>query len=374
MPIEIREVVTRRELKKFVRFPFKLYKGNPYWIPPIVKGDMEVLSASSNPSFEYCETLLLIAFKDGKIAGRIAGIINHRYIEQWGKKDARFNWFDTTDDREVSLQLFRRIEEWARAKGMERVVGPMGFTTFERQGILVNGFEEMPTFSGVHNYSYYIEHLEALDYEKEIEYVEYELVVPKEIPQKIIKIRDLVTERYGLRLLKANSTKEMLPYADQVFRVINEAYKPLYGFTTLTEKQIAYFVKKYFTFVKPKYASVVLDENDRVLGFQISMPSLSRALQKARGRIFPFGWYHLLKAMKKPQRLDMLLTGVVPEYQSKGVNAVFMSHLTGAAIASGITFAESNRELEENIKMQNTWRYFESRQHRRSRLFSKTLS
>jgi len=373
MPIIIKEVDSQRELKRFIRFPFKLYRNSKYWVPPLIKGETGTLRPESNPSFEHCETVFLLALKNGKIAGRIAGIINQRYIEQWGKKDARFCWFETVDDPEVSKRLFEAIEEWARNKGMERVVGPMGFTTFERQGILVKGFEEMPTFAGSYNFPYYPEHLESLGYGKEIEYVEYEVIVPDSIPEKITKISNIVSKRYGLRLLKAHSVKEMLPYADPVFRVINTSYKPLYGFTELTEKQIDFFVKKYFTFIKPEYTSAVLDENDNVLGFQISMPSMSRAMQKAKGRLYPFGWYFLSKAMKRPDRLDTLLTGVIPEYQSKGVNAVFMAHLTGSAIEKGIRFAESNYELEENIKVQNIWRYFESRQHRRSRIFAKSL-
>jgi GNAT superfamily N-acetyltransferase len=374
MSVVIKEVNNRRDLKRFVYFPFRLYKNSKYWVPPMIKGEMGTLSPKKNPAFEHCETRFLLAIKNGKIAGRIVGIINHRYIEHWGKKDARFSWFDTIDDKEVTRLLFDDIEEWAKSKGMERVVGPMGFTTFERQGILVKGFEEMPTHAGVHNYPYYAEHLESMGYGKEIEYVEYELVVPKAIPEKIIKISTLVTERYGLRLLKASSAKEMLPYADPVFRVINAAYKPLYGFTALTEKQINYFVKKFFHFITPDFTSAVLDENGRVLGFQISMPSLSRAMKQANGRLFPFGWYYLTRAMKKPERIDTLLTGVIPEYQNKGVNAVFMLQLTESAINNGIKYAESNSELEENFKVQNTWRYFESRQHRRSRLYARSLS
>ncbi|MEN8229471.1 MAG: hypothetical protein ABFS38_15030 [Bacteroidota bacterium] len=374
MPIEIKQVTTRQELKQFVRFPYQLYQHSKLWIPPLFKSEMNTLSPKTNPAFDHCKTRYLIALKDGKIAGRIAGIINDRYCKQWEKKDARFCWFDTIDDREVSGQLVKSIEKWALSKGMDRLVGPMGFTTFERQGILVTGFEEMPTFSGVYNYPYYSDHMESLGYGKEIEYVEYELKVPDAVPEKIVKISNLVSERYHLRLLKLRKAKDMIPYADPVFRVINEAYKPLYGFTVLTEKQITYFVKRYFSFVKPEFTSAVLDENDRVVAFQFSMPSLSYALKKARGKLFPIGWYYLLKAMRKPERLDMLLTGVLPDYQSKGVNAVFMSHLTGAAIRNGIIYAESNSELEENFKVQNIWRYFESRQHRRSRLYAKSLT
>ncbi len=374
MSIEIREVNSRRELKRFVCFAHKLYKNHPYWIPALLKGEMTTLSRKSNPAYDHCDAIFLMAYVGGRPVGRIAGIINHRYVEQWKKKDARFCWFDTIDDPDVSRALFDRIEKWASDKGMERVVGPMGFTTFERQGILVSGFDEMPTFAGCYNHPYYVDHMKELGYEREIQYVEYELTVPAEVPEKIVKISKLIGERYGLHVVKAKRTREMLPYADAVFRVINAAYKPLYGFTTLTEKQISYLVKRYFSFIRPEYVSAVVDREDSVLGFQISMPSLSKALQKAKGRLLPLGWYHLRKAMRNPERIDTLLTGVVPEYQNKGVNAVFMTHLTQAAIDTGIKYAESNGELMENIKVQNTWRYFERRQHRRSQIFARNIS
>ena len=373
MSIELKEVVSRKELKQFIRFPFQHYQDDNYWVPPMIRGEMETLSSGSNPAFEHCETIMLMALCNGEPAGRIGGIINHRYIKQWERKHARFCWFETTDDREVSAALLGAVETWAREKGMERLVGPMGFTTFERQGILVKGFDEMPTIAGVHNPAYYPEHLEALGYSKEIDYVEFELKVPDNIPEKIIRIRDVVMERYGLKILRAKTIREMLPYADPVFRVINEAYRPLYGFAELTEKQIAFFVRKYFSFLKPDFTTAVLDKNDNVIGFQISMPSLSRAMQKAGGRLYPFGWYYLMRAMKKPKKIDAMLVGVHPDYQSKGINSVFMVDLTSAAIRNGVKYAESNNELEENLKVQSIWRHFESRQHRRSRIYGKSL-
>ena len=374
MAIEIREVDNRKKLKQFVCFAHKLYKNHPYWVPSLLKAEMATLSSKSNPAFEHCDTLFLMAYKNGKAVGRIAGIINYRYIEQWNKKDARFCWFDTIDDPQVSRSLFDRIEEWAAEKRMERVVGPMGFTTFERQGMLVSGYEEMPTFAGCYNYPYYSDHMKQMGFEREIQYVEYELVVPREVPAKIVNISKLIQKRYGLHVLEAKKNRDMLPYADPVFRVINASYKPLYGFTTLTDKQINYFVKRFFAFIKSDYVSAVIDGHDNVLGFQISMPSLSKALQRAKGRLLPFGWYHLRLAMRNPERIDTLLTGVIPEYQNKGVNAVFMTHLTQAAINTGIKYAESNGELMENIKVQNTWRYFERRQHRRSQIYARNIS
>jgi len=373
MPIEIKEVTSRRELRQFIDFPYRLYRKDPRWIPPLIRGEKESLDPKKNPSFDHCETFLLLALKGGKVVGRIAGIINHRYNEQWNKRVARFSWFDLEDDREVSRGLFDALEQWARQHGMEEMVGPMGFTTFDHEGLLIKGFDEIPTFAGGYNYPYYQTHLEALGFQKEIEYVEYELTVPSVIPEKVITISRIVTERYGLRVLEYRSTKDLLPYAEQIFQVINAAYRPLFGFTELTDKQIRYFVKKYFSVVRPEYTTVVVDKNDQVLGFQISMPSLSRAFQKANGRLFPLGWYYMTRAIRNPERLDLLLTGILPEYQNKGVNALFMYHLTRAAIAHGIKYAESNNELEDNVKIQSLWKPYDRRQHRRSRIYSKHL-
>ena len=360
-------------MKQFIRFPFSLYKNDPRWVPPLIRGEFDTLDPKVNPAYEHCDTLFLMAYRDGFAAGRIAGIINHRYIEQWNRKDARFCWFDVINDLEVTRALFNAVEQWAVEQGMQRMVGPMGFTTFERQGMLVSGFDEQPTFSGCYNFPYYPEHMKTLGFLEETSYVEYELTVPREVPSKIVRISDLVKERYGLRIPEASSTRDLLPYADEVFRVINAAYKPLYGFTELTDKQVRYFVKKYFSYIKPEYVSIVLDREDRVLGFQISLPSLSDALRKARGRLFPWGWLYLKRAMQKADRIDTLLTGVLPEYQKKGINAVFMTHLTQAAIHGGMQHAESNGELAENIKVQHTWRYFERRQHRSSRLYARDI-
>jgi len=375
MTIHIQEISprNRKELKQFVKFPYRLYRQDPFWIPPLISGEMETLNPEKNPAYEHCDTKFLLAYNGKKIVGRVAGIINQRYNKQWNKRAVRFGWFEAVNDMEVTTGLINAIAGWALEQGMEKMEGPMGFTTFDRTGILVKGFEEMPTFAGVHSPPYYVEHLEKLGFGKEIEYVEYELTVPEQIPDKAIKISKLVAERYHLKLLQARTTREILPYAEQVFHVLNEAYKPLFGFVPLSEKQIKYFVRKYFSFVRPEFTTVVLDQQERVIGFQISMPSLSRAFQRAHGRLFPLGWLNLIRALRKPDRLDLMLTGILPEYQSKGVNSLYMVHLTGTAIAHGITYAESNSELEENFKMQSFWRHFESRQHRRSRIYSKSI-
>jgi GNAT superfamily N-acetyltransferase len=338
-----------------------------------MRGEMDTISEEKNPAFDHCDAVFYMAYKDGEAVGRIAGIINEGYIEQWKRKHARFWSFECIDDKEVSGALLDEVEKWAISKGMEGIVGPMGFSTFERQGILVKGFNEMPTFSGIYNYAYYPAHFESHGYDKEIDYVEYEVQVPGQIPEKAVKVRDILVKRYNFRSVQAERTKDLLPYADQVFQVINEAYKPLFGFVRLTEKQIEYLVDKYFSFIRPDYTTLVVDEDDNVLGFQISMPSMSRAFQRAKGRLFPFGIFHVIRAFKKPNRIDILRVGVHPAYQNKGVNALFMTDLTQIAIDKGIQYAESNAELEENVKVQNFWRYCETRQHRRTRIYFKNL-
>lgn len=373
MAIELREITALSDIKKFVRFPFSLYRNHPYWIPPLIKGEVNTLRSDVNPAFDHCEARYLLAIQDGEIVGRIAGIINHRFIEHWKQKYARFCWFDFVDDDSVSKALLKDTEAWAKSKGMVGLYGPMGFSTFEQQGMLTFGFDELPTISTAYNYPYYPGHMEKFGYGKYVDYVEYEVTSPDEIPEKAVRLSEMIQRRHKLHTLEVNAKKELLPYGGQVFDVINQAYKPLFGFVPLTENQVDYFVKKYFSFILPEYTTAVLDQNDRVVGFQISLPSLSRAFQKAKGRLFPFGAFHIMRAMKKADRVDILLVGVLPEYQNKGVNAVFMTDLTQTCLEKGIRFAESNAELEENEKVQNFWRYYDARQHKRRRIYLKEL-
>jgi len=375
MPVELREVRTNKDLKKFVKFPHKLYKNHKYWVPPIIKSDIDSLRRDKNPAFDHCEAKYVLAYKDGKLAGRIAGIINYRFIEKWKKKNARFCWMDYIDDKEVSGALLKDIEDWAISKGMNSITGPLGFvSTFDPRGVLCEGFDELPTISSVYNYEYYPEHLEYHGLKKEADYVEYEVRAPDSIPEKATKINDLIMRRYKLKILKVKSTKEMLPYGKQLFEVLNAAFSPLFGFIPLTDKQIDNISKKYFSFIKPEYTTAVMNDKNELIGFQVSMPSLSYAFQKAKGRLFPFGFLHITKAMKKPERIDILIVGVHPDYQNKGVNAIFMTDLTQLCIKKGIIWAESNGELEENEKVQNFWRYYDARQHKRTRIYCKALS
>lgn len=372
MAIEVKRVNTRRELKRFIRLPFRLYKGNPYWIPPLLADELKTLRKDINPAFDFAEAEYWLAYKDGKLAGRIVGIINPKVIEKWGHKYARFGWVEFIEDRAVAEALFTTVESWAKAHGMEGIQGPMGFIDTDPEGMLIEGFQELGTLPMIYNHPYYPEYLADLGYEKDVDWLEFEVICPPSIPEKVLRVNDLVLKRSKLKIAQVKNRRELVAkYGRQFFEVIDDAYSDLYGTVPLTEKQVDMLVKQYLGFVSIKYAKVVVDEQDRVAALGIAMPSLSRALQRAKGRIFPFGWYHLLKALKKPGTVDMYLIATRKEYQNRGINALLMTEITRAAIKDGVRSAETSGELETNKEVQQLWRYYDSRQHKRRRAFIK---
>lgn len=374
MAVALSEVRTSRELKRFVRLPFSLYRKSPYWVPPLVQDELRNLRKDRNPAFSHCEAQYVLAYRDGELAGRIALLINRRFIEKWNKRYARFGWIDFIDDREVSKALLHYAEDWARERGMEALHGPMGFTDLDREGMLVEGFEELGTLPMIYNYSYYPEHLEAFGFEKDVDWLEFEIMATKEIPEKVLRVQELVLKRSGLHLVEAKRPRDLRPYAREVFKVVNEAYKDLYGVVELDERQIDFYIDQYFGFIRPDYTKAIVDENDRLVAFGIAMPSLSRALQRSKGRLLPFGFVHLLWALYRPKQIDMYLVAVRPEYQKLGVNAILMTAVTRSCIQNGIRSAETSGELEGNRAVQDLWRYYEHRQHKRRRAYIKRLA
>ncbi|MGE5551220.1 MAG: GNAT family N-acetyltransferase [Bacteroidota bacterium] len=371
--VSIKEVETLRDLKRFVRFPERLYADNPCWVPPLLMDELNTLRRDKNPAFEFCEAKYWLAYKDGEPVGRVAGIINHRYFERWGKKHARFGWIDFVDDEEVSRALLETVETWARDKGMTGVHGPLGFCDLDKEGMLVEGFDELGTMVTIYNHAYYPAHLEKLGYRKDADWVEFELKVPEKIPESIERVNQILQKKGKLRIIKAKKARELRPYAKGVFELVNSAYANLYGVVPLSEKQIEAFIKQYFSFLSPDYALIVLDERGEMAAFAVAIPSLSKALQRSRGKLFPFGFLHLLRALRKNDRLDLYLIAVRPDLQLKGVNALLMTEITRAAIKNGVVKAESNPELEENGKVQALWKHYEGRQHKRRRVYLKDL-
>lgn len=374
MSIIIREVTNHNQLRKFINFPNILYKHNPYYVPALYSDDMNTLRRDKNPAFAFCQAKYWLAYKDGEIAGRIAGIINPRYHERWGHPYARFGWIDFIDDPHVSQALLSTVENWAREQGMQAVHGPLGFTDLDREAMLVDGFEEMGTLAAIYNHPYYPDHMQKAGYAKDIDWVEFEITVPSGGVDKISELAKIVAERYHLHLLNARKKKDLLRYAHQLFELLDETYQNLYGVTPLSQDQVNAYIQQYFGFVSPDFVPIVLDENNRMVAFGVVMPSLSKALQKSRGKLFPLGFIYLLHALRKNNKGDLYLIAIRKDFQGKGVNSMLMAHLLEVFSHMGITSVESNPELENNINVQAQWKHFESRQHKRRRVFIKQLS
>ncbi len=362
-PIELKKVATKKDLKRFIAFQNQLYKGNKFWCPPMRMDEMNTLSRDKNPAFDFCEAEFWIAYRGKVMVGRIAGIINHKANERWNERMVRFGWIDFIDDSEVSQLLLDTVQEWGRSKGMNGIHGPLGFSDMDNEGMLIKGFEELATLASIYNYPYYVGHMEKMGFEKAADWVQYEFEIPPAIPEKVDRLALLVQEKYKLRLLKARKAKELLPYAPKMFRTLNAAFSELYGYTALTQKQVDMYIKAYFGFVRPEFISFVIDEHDEVVGFGVSLPSLTRALQKCDGKLFPFGFLYLLRAMKKSDTIDMYLNGVRPDYHAKGVNALYYNEMHRAYIKHGIKKAVTNPQLEDNAKALTIWKNFNGRQH-----------
>ena len=376
MSVTVRAIpATKKELSRYVQFGIDLYKGNPYFVPPLIFDDVNTLLPEKNPAFDFSEAQSFMAYRDGKPAGRITAIINRMLNEKTGRKEARFGFVDFVDDPEVSGALFKAAEDWSRERGMDDIIGPMGFSDMDHEGMLVEGFDEMGTMATIYNYPYYPAHMERMGYRKDTDWIEFRITIPERLPEKMERIAEIVLNKYDLRIKKFTSAKKIKEqYGEALFKLINEAYAELYGYSPLTDKQISYYIDMYLGFLKLDYVSIVVDRDDNLIGVGISMPSMTKAMQKSQGKLFPFGWWHMLKALKGHNDVvDLMLIAVRPEYQSKGVNSLFFYDLCNLFIRDGVKYAETNLELEENIHVQSQWEYFERRQHRRRRAYRKSL-
>lgn len=375
MAVEIRTVSSRHELKRFVEFGNELYRGNPYFVPSLVNDDMGTLSAEINPAFQFCEAICFLAYRGDEIVGRIAGIINHKANEAWNNRHARFGFLDFVNDDEVVDALFHAVEEWARSKGMDMLHGPLGFTDMDKQGMLIEGFDQPGMMITNYNYAYYPRQLERYGFIKSIDWKEFKIKIPKEIPEKHVRIAEVIKKKYGLRVIKPRSTKEIKPYVIEFFETINAAYANLYGYSELSPLQIGYYAKTYVPLLRPEFVALVERESDgKLIGVSVALPSLSQALRRANGKLTPFGWIPLLAALKgKPKVVDLLLIAVLPEYQNRGVNALFFEALIPEFIKCGVAYAESGPELETNVAVQLQWDYFERKHHKLRRCFIKRL-
>lgn len=374
MAVVIQEVKSKKDLKKFIWFGINLYKNCEYAAPPLMMDDLLNLTKGSNPALDFCETAYFMAYKDGKIAGRIAAIINPVANETWKETNARFGWVDFIDDYEVSSTLFDAAIAWAKSKGMTAIHGPLGFTDFDHEGLLIEGFDRNGTLATIYNYPYYPEHVEKYGFVKDIDWNEYLITIPEVYPDKYFRVAEIVKQKYKLEPKKFKSRKEVVDnYAMKIFDLLNTCYSHLYGFTKLNEKQISFYIKLYFSFFRLDTISIVVDEKDDVVALGIAMPSFTKALQKAKGRLLPFGWFYMLRALQKNDLLDLYLMAVHPDYQNKGINSIVFADIMPNAAKNGYKFAESNPELETNTRMSSQWGSWEVENHKKRRVYIKQI-
>lgn len=374
MNVSIREVTTKRDLCAFVHFPNELYKDNPYYVTQIESMDRDTLNPAKNHAFEVCEGKYWLAYDEkDEIVGRVAGIINHRYNEKVGEKICRFGWIDFIDNQDVVKTLMSAVEQYAKEKGMTVVSGPTGFLEFDPAGILVEGFDKLPTAYGKYNAPYYEQRLLELGYAKEVDFVEYLILVPDIIPERYARAADLVARKYELRQAPLKKRSDVGPYLDGVFKCLNAAYSQLHDFSELSPGQCEDLKKQFLGNVNVDFVSIILDKSDKVVAFGVALPSLSKAMQKANGSLFPFGFIHLLRALKHNDTIDLLLIAIDEEYQNKGVNAMIFDQFAKGIKKNGIKYIESTRELEDNTTVQNLWHYFEHKITKRARVFMKKL-
>ena len=379
--IEIKKVESKKDLKTFIDFHYDLYEGNEYDVPNLFSDEMNTLSKDKNAAFDFCEAEYYLAYKDGKLAGRVAAIINHKANNKWGKKSVRFGWIDFIDDREVSKALLDAVEKYGREKGMEDVVGPLGFTDMDPEGMLVWGFDQLGTMPTIYNYAYYPEHIEALEgFEVDNKYVEFKIMVPDEVPEKYAKIAMMIEKRYNLHVRKLTK-KDVFQggMGQKIFDLINDTYKDLYGYSELSQKQIDQLIKSYLGFLDFNLITCIEDWTDgehKLIGVGITMPSLAHALRKCRrGRLLPFGWFHVLRAIKqhKTNIVDLLLIGILPEYRAKGANALLFADLIPWYQKYGIEWGETQVELETNAGVQGQWGALTPVMHKRRKCYKKII-
>ena len=377
MAIEIREIgTTKRELLKFVQYPIDfLYRNSKQYVPDLISDMLNTVDPAQNPAFDFCEAVYFMAYRDGRPVGRIAGIINRVVNEREHRPEARFGFVDFIDDDEVVDALFDAVARWAKQKGMTQLTGPLGFTDMDKEGCLIEGFDELGTQETIYNYPYYSKQIERMGFQKDADWVEFKVFVPEQTPEKMHRMAQIVAKRYGVHSVRNLDRKTLVRrYGDQIFHLINDAYDKLFGYSPLSEKQIKHYIDIYLPMLPLDHISIVVNDNDEAVGVGISIPSLSEALIRCRGRFLPLGWWHMLRAMRgKTDVVDLLLIAVKPELQGAGINAIFFDDLVPVYIQRGYKWAESNPELESNDKVQRQWQYFRTEQHRRRRAYTKPL-
>ncbi|MDP9957960.1 GNAT superfamily N-acetyltransferase [Epilithonimonas hungarica] len=370
----IKQVVTENDLTNFIKFPMDLYKNNPNFVPPLINDEKNIWNKEENPALLYSVAKQFLAYKNNKIVGRIAVMINNKEAQELGIKKVRFGWIDFIDDEEVSKALINEAIKYAKENQINKIEGPMGFTNLDKAGMLIFGFDKLATMIGIYNFDYYPKHLENLGLTKEKEWVEFEINFPEVLPEKVVKFSSLIAEKYKLKVINFKSKKEILPFVEPMFKLLDETYKHLSTYTPISDEQIETYKEKYFPFIDKNYIICVADENNELISFAITMPSYSKALQKSKGKLFPFGWWHFLQAGKKNDRANFYLIGIHPDYQRRGVTSIIFKEIFDRFTKMGIKYAETNPELEENKNVQVLWQDYHPVHHKSRRTYSLNIN
>jgi GNAT superfamily N-acetyltransferase len=372
MDIFVREVISKSDIKKFVKFPFSLYKGNKYWVPPIIADEVKGMMPQFNPTIKHCASIFWLAYADDKIVGRIGAIINFDYNKKVELFIGRFSRFECVENIEVAAKLLQTAEKWLKEHGMDVIMGPLGFNNLDHQGMLVEGFEHLPSIASEYHMPYYKDLLEKLGYTKEIDWIEFRLTV-QEIPEKALKMNELIKQRHKLTVLSLKKSSQLLPYGKQIFEVLNEAFADLFSVVAFDDEMIQYLVNRYVKLLNPNFVKLIQTEDGKIIAFIIGLPSLSEAFQKANGKLFPFGFRYIMNALKHPEVVDLMLTGILPSYQNKGVSAILITELQKTMLEYGVKFTETTGIFETNHEAINHWKNYDNIQHKRKRCFKKSL-
>lgn len=371
MSIQVQEVLNQGQRKKFVDFPYQLYKNNEFWVPPMKADELSSITPEKNPAYDFCNAKFWIAIEDGKVVGRIGAIVNDLWIEKIGEKIGRITRIEFIDHSEVVEMLIKTAEEWLKEQGMIGVMGPLGFSNLDHSGLLIEGHDKIPCMASDYHFDYYQQHIEKLGYTKEIDWLEFRITFPDAMPEKSFKVADMIKKRYGLRSVNFTKRSELEPYREMIFKVFNDAFAGLFGTFRLPDKLVKFYINKFFPALNPKYVKIILDKENELAGFLVAIPSLSKALQKAKGKLLPLGWWHLKNALEKPTEMDLMLTGVRPEFQKMGVVSLLMNDLWQTANNDSVMFVETTGMLEDNHVAIQMWKSFDHIQHKRKRCYRK---
>ncbi len=371
--LRVKEATTRGDFKKFLHFPYDLFKNDKMWVPSLISDEKITFNKKKNPALEFCDYKIFLAYRGDRVVGRIVGILNHKSNSIWKESRVRFGWLDFVDEEEVCKALLNAVSEWGKQKGMNEIVGPMGFTDMDKEGMMVEGFDVDCPMTCYYNPAYYPKHIETLGYRKEVDWIQYRIPASQPVPEKVNRINEMIKNKYNLKIIQGLTPNQIAKrYGIKLFSTLNEAFSGLFGYVPLNDTQKQFYIKQYFPFLDKRLICLIVDDKDDIVAFGVSIPSLTEAFRKSKGKLFPFGWVHFLKALKNFENIDLLLNGVKPEWQNKGIHSIYYAEMNRNYIALGAKMAIASPQLETN-QAAHIWEKYDSEIAIRRRAYIKTI-